>query len=532
MWRLLLDQLRRSAALYFGSVAFIALIWVLPSETFSARWVVAWSLVVACFAGSLRAFTVVSRNDLRLLPVSWQARWRAQWMLAIVVPLAVIALGQLLGAAIAATFGLPRGTAEAFLLSLLFSAAYLGFAAGVWSIFRRQGPPKPPTFRPRNPLLGKFVVASVFAQFALVVFGGLSGFIFYKSVPGELLALRSVVGGLITVGIGTAVWTWFFWSGLGSWPYLRAQPLPGAQSTESTPLPLEPRGATGVRGLFEWGFVKACRHALVCAAIALPFLFLVQNRNLVKVFWVAIVLLAGGVDWVTRLRPLRQLPLSVLTLNLAMLATTVTLWVVTGLLMSAAAFIAPSSFDRIPFIRVIAVVIGVSTLIYSVSLRNKLSDISIMLAVAIAAKLVPKTFWAGVPSPPAEVMAYGFSLAAIAVAVLVNHRTLTRSSAAYKSQRALDLRFLFRRWPAALLQDAPADAVPADNLRASVRTHPRRGAGLHGRCHFCRSEGDVRALIKKGPVAVPTRVDLASRGQLRSIVLSRRNAANRRHGET
>src|SRR5262249_23564664 len=154
-----------------------------------------------------------------------------------------------------------------------------GFATGLESTYRRQGKPLPMPPRPRKPRLATLVLIGAFALFAVVFVGGFSGAIFYRFMPNDLTALWGLPGVLIAAGIGLLIATWFFWSSLGARPALFGKIPKGWRPPTSTPLPREPRGSASVRGLFEYGSVKACRHALVIAALAFPFLFLIENRN-------------------------------------------------------------------------------------------------------------------------------------------------------------------------------------------------------------------------------------------------------------
>src|SRR5262245_7370348 len=111
MARLLLLYLSRSAFVYIGSAAFLALAWVLPPSGFSAQWNIAWALVVAYLTGPGPSSKDVRSPELAVLPVSWRDRWRVRWILATLPPLFVTAIGQAAGLAIALVLTLPHGNA-------------------------------------------------------------------------------------------------------------------------------------------------------------------------------------------------------------------------------------------------------------------------------------------------------------------------------------------------------------------------------------------------------------------------------------
>jgi len=423
----------------------MAVVWVWPPFGVSARWIIGWSLFLAYSTGPGLAFRDVASRAVAVLPVSWRDRWRSPWIMAVLVPLGVTVIGQLAGLAIARMVHLPNGDLSVVLLSTLCTAAYVGYAMALHSLLKRERKGGR-DYRPLDPRTARIIIFRTLIEiggiFLLVFLGGLSGALFYQFMPADLAALRGLTGAVIAVGIGTGVWTWFFWSSLGARPEILARVptgLPRPQAT-STPLPVEPRGAVGVRGLFAWGFVKACKHALVCAAIAVPFLFLIENRDAVKVGWVTLVFFVGGVDWQTRLRPLRQLPISTFMLNLAMLSTIITPWVVTVPLMVVAHFIEPSRFDALPVVPIFSVVIAVNALGQSMQLRKKRTDLAFVLAGFLALRVVPKAVWDAVPSISHGQVVW-LSVAAIALAMFVSHHTLMRSSTAYKPRTALGFPF-------------------------------------------------------------------------------------------
>jgi hypothetical protein len=134
------------------------------------------------------------------------------------------------------------------------------------------------------------------------------------------------------------------------------------------------------------------------------------------------------------------LPISVVTLNLVMMSTTATLWIVTALLMAAAHVIAPSRFDKIPILPVFITIIAVAALAQCVLLSNKRTNPFIPRGVFLASRLVPHAIWDAIPSPSQEQVIL-ISLAGIVVAAILNHRILTRSNTAYTRRTALPSTF-------------------------------------------------------------------------------------------
>src|SRR5262249_45347801 len=114
----------------------------------------------------------------------------------------------------------------------------------------------------------------------------------------------------------------------------------------------------------------------------------------------------------------------------------VTQWVMTLMLMTLVHFIAPSRFDGLPVLPVFTVAVAVTAVGHSLALRKDRMNFAISMALLVGSRLVPRSVWHAIPDPSqAQVVSLG--LAGIAVAAIVNHRTLTRSSTAYKPQTAL-----------------------------------------------------------------------------------------------
>jgi hypothetical protein len=449
--RLVADALWRNRWLYAASGVCLVPSWLLlgmitrpnPLPIGST----AISLIFAAVLGPMVVIATMTLRALRHLPVTARDLWRAMWILATLVPAALLLSTKAVSALLVAASGdSPQLSAEAMLLSALYDASWTGVVLPVCAALGYAGHGVARSGATATSLrrAGPMVVMLGCFQLPILVSDAL------PSRVGEFTSVSmGVLVACLTIAAGSLAWTprQRVLAGEGVDGQRAARPGVSARTRQIDRL-------TGVWRVAVPGLLATLAVAIgSCLALAVygvvsgsgPWWFVPQTKDLFDpqdigdrgltfvVLAPSFVAIVPGC-WTQWARLLKVLPLSARQITalflLTPLATWALLWLV-GVSVYALAYGAPPTL-RVDLAFGLA---GVAALMQAVMLRFQ-GSIGLIWIVILVSALWPQLMKVGLSDATAAHRMFAvIGAVAFFAAGFVNHRTLTRSTSSSPAYR-------------------------------------------------------------------------------------------------
>jgi len=432
-----------------GRPALLMWIWMVPlairmlaKDNVDVHWVMAASMGLSFILG-LSEDNVHCREH-RILPVTERQLWVTRWLNSTLVMPVYLLILKCLGMAIATSSGRVLMTSETLALSTLYDVVYAGAIVAVpswlrpaWAAVAKQLDRIPlPVGSPQRKMAGWITIASVFIVLPALFLLGMGGpFLIARQLPTRFADLSMTSSMLLVAGVLMAL------TGL-----IRTPPrggasahLPAMSRPAAPPKPAVGDGLTGVSSVL-WSHIRTT-FVLACIAIAAfiaaaPFLDRAGEPRFARMLTTMFLTLAflstsQSSVWTPWVRQLKVLPLSARQVNALFVFTPIVTWVEIWLLLRVvhAVLSLPLNVELSPL--AVLMYAGLVAMNQAVALaftggvarRMVGSMIGFVSAAGGAAAVVEAPDSATRLALMAVVAA-----ASLAIAALVNHYTLTKST--------------------------------------------------------------------------------------------------------